>query len=201
MLARLNAALRGLSTAWVYGLGLALAAWLGWRAATGGLGIDPVKALERELGLLGLQFLVATLAVTPLRSFAGVNLVRFRRALGLVAFAFVTLHLAVWVLLDLQLRWGEIGADLVKRPYIMLGMAGFALMLPLALTSTDAAIRRLGAVRWRRLHRLTYAAALAGALHFLWLVKAWPLEPLAYVAAVAGLLALRLVPRPRARTA
>ncbi|HMO06334.1 MAG TPA: protein-methionine-sulfoxide reductase heme-binding subunit MsrQ [Paracoccaceae bacterium] len=195
--ARLNAGLRPVP-AWVlYPLGALPALWLFWLALTGGLGVDPVKTLERELGLIGLQLIVAGLAVTPLRRFTGVSLVRFRRAIGVLAFAYVALHLAVWVTLDLQFRWAEIGADIVKRPYIMMGMAGFLMLLPLALTSNDRSLRRLGPLRWRRLHRLAYPAALAGGVHYLWLVKAWPVEPMLYLAAMVCLLALRLVPAPR----
>lgn len=189
--ARINGALRAVPTWPVYGLGLVPLALLVGQAFTGGLGIDPVKVLERELGMLGLQFLVAGLCITPLRWATGVNLIRFRRAVGLLAFLYVALHLSVWVLLDLQLRWAEIWADIVKRPYITAGMVGFAAMLPLAVTSNTLSIRRMGAAAWQRLHRLTYVAAVAGAVHFLWLVKAWPIEPILYLAAVVALLAWR----------
>lgn len=188
----INRAARRVPTAAVYALGAMPFAWLVVQAATNGLGPDPVKVIEHRLGELGLQFLVATLCVTPLR-WAGINLVRFRRALGLLAFAYISLHLAAWGLLDMGMRWSEIAADLVKRPYIIIGMIGFAAMLPLALTSTNAAIRRMGPVAWTRLHRLTYVAALAGALHYVVLVKAWPVEPFLYLGAVLALLALRAV--------
>lgn len=195
--ARVNAALRPVPPWALYPLGALPAVWLVWQALNGGLGVDPVKALEHELGLIGLQLIVAGLAVTPLRRFAGVNLIRFRRAIGVLAFAYVALHLAVWVTLDLQFRWAQIGADIVKRPYIVMGMAGFLLLVPLALTSNNLSLRRLGPLRWRRLHWLVYPAALAGGVHFLWLVKAWPVEPMLYLGAIVALLALRLVPAPR----
>ncbi|MDT8857759.1 protein-methionine-sulfoxide reductase heme-binding subunit MsrQ [Paracoccaceae bacterium Fryx2] len=191
--ARINGALRSVPPLAVYALGLVPLAVLVVQAATGALGIDPVKQIEHRLGLLGLQFLIAVLLVTPLRRVTGVNLVRYRRALGVLSFIHVALHLATWLLLDIQLRWAEIGADILKRPYITIGMAGFLMLLPLALTSNDASVRRLGPAAWRRLHWLTYPAALAGALHYLWLVKAWPPEPMLYLAAVLGLLALRVV--------
>jgi sulfoxide reductase heme-binding subunit YedZ len=194
---RVNAGLRPVPVWAVYAAGAIPALWLVWLALTGGLGIDPVKALERELGLVALQLLVAGLAVTPLRRFTGLNLLRFRRAVGVLAFVYAALHVAVWVTLDLQFRWGEIWADIVKRPYILAGFAAFVLLVPLAATSNNLSVRRLGAAAWRRLHRLTYAAALAAAVHFLWLVKAWPVEPMLYLGAVAALLALRLVPRAR----
>ncbi len=196
----INARLR-FSSLWVYGLGAFPFLWLVMMALTDGLGADPVKALERELGLLALQFMVAVLAVTPLRNLTGVNLLRFRRALGLLTFFYAAMHFTTWLTLDLAFRWGEIGADLVKRPYIMLGFAAFCLMLPLALTSNNAALRRLGGTAWRQLHRLTYPAALLGAIHFLWLVKAGFSEPLLYLAAILALLALRLKPLRRLRLA
>ena len=184
----------------VYAAGALPAALLAWRAATGGLGVDPVKALEHELGLVALQFLVATLAMTPLRRLAGVNLLKHRRPLGVLAFAYAVLHFLVWLVLDMQFLWGQIGADLVKRPYITIGMLGLAAMIPLAVTSNDGALRRMGAAAWRRLHRLAYLAGLAGAVHYLMVVKAWPPEPILYLAAVLALLALR-VGRRRARVA
>lgn len=194
---QVNRALRRVPPWVVYLAGALPLALLMWDAFDGGLGVDPVKALEQRLGELGLQFLLAGLCVTPLRRATGVNLIRYRRALGLLCFACISLHLATWLLLDLQLRWAEIGADLVKRPYIMIGMAGFAAMVPLALTSNNAAVRRMGAAAWQRLHRLTYLAAFAGALHYLVLVKAWPIEPILYFAATLVLLALRVAPRRR----
>lgn len=189
---QVNDALRRVPRWLVYTLlALPLAA-LVWRAALGDLGVDPVETLEHRLGEVGLQLLVAGLLVTPLRRLLGVNLLRFRRAIGVMAFVYIALHLSVWVLLDLQMRWAEIGADLVKRPYIIVGMVGLLAMIPLAVTSNDASVRRLGAARWARLHRLTYLAAAAGAVHYLLLVKAWPPEPIVYGALVALLLGLRL---------
>lgn len=187
---RLNALARRLPVPAVWGLGLLPLAWLVWLAVTDGLGADPVAVLERSLGERALQFLIATLCVSPLRR-VGLNLLRFRRALGLLAFTYACLHLAVWLGLDMALRWSEIGRDLVKRPYIILGMIAFLSMLPLALTSTDSAIRRMGGAAWRRLHRLVYLAALAAAAHYVLLVKAWPTEPLVYAGVVFALLALR----------
>lgn len=195
----INARLRRLPVWSVYALGLLPAAWLWGAGLTGRLGVDPVKALEHGLGLHALQFLIASLAVTPLRRFTAVSLLRFRRALGLLAFFYVLQHLGVWLLFDIQLRWGEIWADIVKRPYITVGMAGLLMLLPLALTSNDGAVRRLGAAAWRRLHRLAYPAILAGGVHFLMAVKAWPLGPTLYMAAILGLLGLRLVPRSEQR--
>ena len=164
--------------------------WLLYLGMTGGLGAEPIKALEHELGEIALQLLIIGLCITPLRRFTGVNLLRFRRAIGLLAFAYVVLHLAVWAVLDLG-ALDRVWADIVKRPYITVGMLAFVLMVPLALTSNNASVRRLGA-RWRRLHRLTYAVALLGALHFVMLRKGWQVEPLLYLAVILLLLALRM---------
>lgn len=182
--------------AWpLYWVGFAPPVWLLWRGMNGGLGADPVKAIEHQLGLWGLQLIIAGLCVTPLRRFFGLNLIKFRRALGVLAFAYVFLHFAAWIALDLGLRWDLALKDIVKRPYVTIGMLGLVVMLPLALTSTDWAVRRLGAPRWRRLQKLAYVAALAGAMHYLWLVKTWTAEPLSYAGVILFLLMLRAIPR------
>lgn len=175
---------------WALGL-LPLAALIGATLANA-LGPDPVKTLERELGEWALRLFLLTLAVTPLRRWAGISLLKFRRAFGLLTFLYATLHFAVWLSLDLAFRWGEIGTDLTKRPYIILGLIGFVLMLPLAVTSNGASIRRLGALAWRRLHWLVYPAALAGVLHLFLLAKIWWGDPALYGALLLFLLALRL---------
>lgn len=190
---RVNALSRRVPTAVVWAGGLIPLVWLVWAAATNSLGPDPVKAIELRLGLWGFQFLIASLCITPLRQL-GLNLIRFRRALGVLAFVYIALHFTAWAALDMGLRWNEISADLIKRPYIILGMVGFLCLLPLAATSTNAAVRRMGPAAWRRLHRLAYVAGLAGALHFVTLVKGWQVESLVYAAAVAALLLVRLRP-------
>ena len=195
----LNAALRRLPVWPFYWLGALPAAWYFWNGLQGRLGADPVKALEHEYGLIALQFLIAALCVTPLREIAGINLLRFRRMLGLMAFSYACLHLAVWLGLDRQFDWPRIVADLTKRPYIILGMAAFLMLVPLAWTSRDAALRRMGPVAWRRLHRLADPATALAAIHFVWLVKAWPLEPLLYAAGVAALLGWRALRGRRRR--
>jgi methionine sulfoxide reductase heme-binding subunit len=187
----INQRLRRVPTWPVYLLGAVPFALLVLQAFGGDLGADPVKAIERPLGEWGLKFLVAGLCVTPLRWATGISLIKYRRAIGLLAFFYVALHLTTWVVLDLQFRWAEIGADLIKRPYIIIGMIGFSALLPLAVTSNNLSVRRLGAATWQKLHRLTYIAALAGAIHYMVLVKAWPLEPMLYLAAVIALLAVR----------
>lgn len=193
---RVNRLIRRIPTAVVWIGGLIPLLWLILSAAADRLGPDPVKMIEHSLGLWGLQFLIASLCVTPLRRI-GLNLVRFRRALGVTAFVYIALHFIAWVWLDMGLRWDEVMRDLYKRPYIIAGVFGFLAMIPLALTSTDSAVRRLGAARWRGLHRLAYVSVAAGVLHYVLLVKGWPLEPLIYATAVGALLASRLLPRRR----
>lgn len=197
---RINTFARRVPTWVVYALGLVPFALLLWGAIFGGIGPDPVKAIERALGEKGLQFLLASLAITPLRRL-GLNLLRFRRALGLLSFTYVTLHLTAWVWLDMGLRWGEMAADLTKRPFVIVGMLGFLAMIPMAATSTNAAIRRMGPAAWGRLHRLAYAAILAGVAHYMLLSKVWTVEILVYTAIATGLLCVRLLPRavPRRR--
>ncbi|WP_226782763.1 protein-methionine-sulfoxide reductase heme-binding subunit MsrQ [Oceaniglobus trochenteri] len=174
--------------------------WWLYLGLTGGLGVEPIEALEHRLGELGLQVLIASLCVTPLRTFAGINLIRFRRMLGLVTFYYISLHLLVWLVLDVQIL-SQIWADILKRPYITVGMAAFVLMIPLAITSNAISIRKLGPKRWRLLHRLVYLSAILGALHFVLLVKGWQIEPLLYLGAILFLLTLRLpMPRALART-
>ncbi|OSP55082.1 protein-methionine-sulfoxide reductase heme-binding subunit MsrQ [Pseudoruegeria sp. SK021] len=189
-----NSAARRLPTGVVYGVGLVPMGWLFWLAVSGQLGVDPTKALEHRYGLIGLQFLIASLCVTPLRRFAGLNLLRFRRALGLLTFFYIAAHLSVWLVLDVQ-QPALIWQDILNRPYITIGMVGFLCLLPLALTSNAWSIRRLGAMNWRRLHRLAYLAAMLGAIHYVMLVKGWQVTPLLYLTGIVGLVGLRLVPR------
>lgn len=184
-------ALRGLPEWAVYLVGSLPGLWIIALALLGGLGPDPVRDIEQRLGLLGLQFLVAGLCLTPLR-WGGVNLIRHRRALGLLAFAYLALHLAVWLMLDMGLRWDRILQDLTRRWYLVIGMAAFVLLIPLALTSNAAAIRRLGPRHWRQLHRLAYIAPLLGAWHFVMVGKVWQAEPLIYLALLAGLVLARV---------
>ena len=183
----------------LYVLGMSPAVLYFYLGLTDQLGADPQNVLERALGLWALRFLIASLAITPLRQLGGPNLIRFRRALGLLAFYYATLHLSVYLLLDKGLDLPSIIADIIKRPYITVGMLAFAVLIPLAATSNNTMIRRLGA-RWRKLHRLAYLAAAAAALHFIMLVKVWPLEPLIYAALVAALLLYRLANSLRPRT-
>ncbi|WP_417628659.1 protein-methionine-sulfoxide reductase heme-binding subunit MsrQ [Pararhodobacter aggregans] len=197
---RINRAQRVLPAWPIYLIGFGWMGWLFWLGLNGDLGPEPINALERRYGLLALQLLVATLVITPLRTWTNISLIKYRRALGLMAFAFLMGHFLVWALLDLQ-SLSRIGVEIVRRPYITIGFAAFVLLIPLAVTSNNASIRRLGAMGWRKLHKLTYPAILLGAVHFVWLVKGYPLEPFLYLGAVIALLAIRLVPkrRPAAR--
>ncbi len=186
----LNQILRRIPVWAVYALGALPAPWLFYQGMTGGLGIEPIEALEHEFGELALQLLILGLAVSPLRRFLGVNLMKFRRAIGVLTYSYVALHLLVWLVLDVQIP-SEIWADIVKRPYITVGMAAFVLMLPLAVTSNNWSVRRLGP-RWRKLHRLVYPAAILGGLHYVMLAKGFQIEPLIYLLIITGLLVLRL---------
>jgi sulfoxide reductase heme-binding subunit YedZ len=194
---QINSALRRIPVWAVYLLGVVPAAWFFCLGMTGGLGVEPIRELELRLGRVAIKLLVLVLTVTPLRNATGVSLLRFRRAFGLLLFFYVVLHLLVWLFLDVGI-WSQIRADIVKRPFVTIGMAALLLMIPLALTSNDWAIRKLGAMRWKRLHRLTYAAAVLGALHFVILVKGFRIDTWVYLAIILGLLALR-VPRNRPR--
>jgi sulfoxide reductase heme-binding subunit YedZ len=199
LVARFNTFARRIPTAALYILCTLPVPWLFYMGATGGLGAEPIKALERELGKIALQLLIAGLTVTPLRRFLGVNLLKFRRALGLMAFFYVAVHLLVWLFLDVQIV-AQIWADILKRPYVTIGMVGFLLMIPLAVTSNNYALRKLGPT-WRQLHKLTYLVALLGAVHFIWLSKGFQFEPLAYLVVILGLLALRIRPQRRKQAA
>ena len=180
-------------SAWVlYILAPIPVVWIYWLGIAGQLGVDPAKAIEHRLGLWALWGLIAGLAVTPLRVHAGINLIKFRRAIGVITFFYVLAHLLTWLVLDVQFQ--NVWADIVKRWYITIGMLGFVLMLPLALTSNNLAIRKIGPVAWRRLHKLTYGIVLLGAMHFLLLVKGFQWEPILYTAAIVVLLALRWMP-------
>ncbi|WP_299985450.1 protein-methionine-sulfoxide reductase heme-binding subunit MsrQ [uncultured Ruegeria sp.] len=187
---QLNQILRRIPVWAVYVLGILPAPWLFYLGMTGGLGVEPIEALEHEFGELALQLLILGLAVTPLRRFVGINLMKFRRAIGVLTFSYVALHLLIWLVLDVQIP-SEIWADIVKRPYITVGMAAFLLLLPLAATSNNWSVRRLGS-RWRKLHKLVYPAALLGALHYVMLAKGFQIEPLIYLSIILGLLATRL---------
>jgi sulfoxide reductase heme-binding subunit YedZ len=178
-------------------LALVPALSLAVRALAGRLGANPIETVTHVTGEWTLRLLLATLAVTPARRWLGWSaLAPYRRTLGLLAFSYACLHFSTWLALDHFFDWPAIVDDVVERPYVTAGFAAFLCLVPLAITSTRAWVRRLGR-RWLALHRLAYAAGALGVVHFLWLVKADLLEPLLYAAALLGLLALRL--RRRAR--
>jgi sulfoxide reductase heme-binding subunit YedZ len=181
---------------------LAPVAYLAWGATGGGLGANPIEAITRETGTWTLRFLVLTLAVTPVRRMTGWNeAIRFRRMLGLFAFFYGTLHLLTYVWLDQFFDVAAMAKDVAKRPFITAGATAFLLMVPLAVTSTAGMIRRMGGRAWRRLHRLAYASAAVGVLHYWWLVKLDTRRPRNYAVILAVLLGARLFAFLRPRVA
>ena len=193
---RVNGALRRVPVWPVYVLGAFPPFWFLYLGLTGGLGVEPISELEHRLGEIGLQALIAALAVTPLRRFTGISLLRFRRAIGLIAFYYVACHLLVWLVLDIR-DPGRIWEDILKRPYITIGMLAFLLLVPLAVTSNDRSVRRLGAAAWKRVHWLAYPATILAAVHFVMLVKGWQIEPLVYLGVILALLVARFPARKR----
>jgi sulfoxide reductase heme-binding subunit YedZ len=171
-------------------------AWLasgafGWFGAS--LGPDPVKELEHEAGKTALNLLLLTLAVTPVRELTSQpQLLRLRRMLGLFVFFYVALHFTIYLVLDLELNFATLGADIAKRPYITIGFTALLLLIPLAVTSTNRMMRRLGR-RWQTLHRLVYVIAVLGVWHFYWQVKRDVREPLLYAGILAVLLGYRVL--------
>lgn len=174
-----------------------------WRTASGHLGADPVESLEHATGDWAIRFLVLTLAITPLRQATGWGwLVRTRRTFGLAVFAYATVHLLIYLVLDMGLMGGEIVSDVLEHPWVTLGMTSWLLLLPLAVTSTQGWVRRLGGRRWQRLHRLIYLVPITASLHYFWAVKKDVRLPLVVGAIFALLLGVRLwreLERRRAR--
>jgi len=169
----------------------------------GSLGANPIETITRSTGLWTLRFMLITLTVTPVRRLSGWNdAIRLRRMLGLFAFFYGSLHLLTYVWLDQFFDWASIVKDVAKRPFITAGFSAYVLLVPLAITSTAGMIRRLGGRRWRRLHRLAYATAALGVVHYWWLVKADIRPPRNYAIVLAVLLLVRVVAAlRRSRTA
>ncbi len=160
---------------------------------TNNLSANPISDITNETGVWTLRFLLITLSITPLRRITGwSSLQRFRRMVGLFAFLYVSLHFTTYLYLDKFFDWQEILMDVGKRPFITVGFAAFTFLTPLALTSFDSIMKRMGGKRWKRLHRVVYACAVLGVIHYLWLVKADKQRPLAYGIIVVILLSYRL---------
>jgi sulfoxide reductase heme-binding subunit YedZ len=167
---------------------------LGWRAYEQKLGANPIEKITHTTGDWTIWFLLITLSVTPVRKILNQpKLARFRRMLGLFAFFYGCLHLTTWIWLDKFFDLNEMWQDVVKRRFITVGMLAFVMMVPLAITSTNGWVRRLGFVRWQRLHRLVYFSALAGVIHYYWLVKSDVRLPLLYGGILAVLMVYRLL--------
>ena len=189
----INNGIRRLPTWIVYIVCTVPALWYFWLGFNNQLGPNPITKLEHLLGEFALQLLVFGLVITPLRRFTSISLVKFRRAIGLMAFTYVLLHLMVWIFLDIQIL-SHMVSDILKRPYITIGMVAFVGMLPLVVTSNQWFVKKLGR-KWHDIHRFTYAICLLGALHFVMLRKGFQLEPLIYTFAIIILLLLRLIPK------
>ena len=178
----------------VFAAALLPLAWYAWRAANGALGANPIEATTRYFGDWALRFLLIALAVTPVRLvFGWTGVGRLRRMLGLFAFFYVALHVMSYVGLDLFFDLPLLLQEILKRRYITVGMFALVILIALAVTSTDAMVRRLGGKRWRRLHMFVYPAAIAGVIHYYMMVRAGFIEPLIYALILAGLFAVRIV--------
>ena len=197
MLSALNAPLRKIPVWVVYLIGLVPLGLMINGVFANTLGADPVAALEHQTGIWALRFLIAALVITPLLRITRLNLIKFRRALGLLGFLYVVAHLLVWTWLDHFFAWGRLWEEILKRPYITIGMAAFVMLIPLAITSNDWSVRKLSASAWRKIHWWAYVATAFGAIHFMLVVKRWPPEPMIYCAIVAGLLGWRFVSAQR----
>ena len=168
-------------------------AWLVFQAFTGGLGANPIEAINRFLGDWALRMLLVVLAATPLKILFGWTWpVRMRRMLGLWSFVYVALHITNYVAIDQFFAWGDIWQDILKRKFITVGMVAFVILTALAATSWNGAIRRMGAKTWKSLHKLVYFAAVMGCLHYIWMVKADLRDPLIHLAILGALLGIRV---------
>lgn len=191
-----NSALRKVPAWTLYIVCAVYVIWQFYLAATqsGKYLVEPINALEREYGEMALILLVAGLCITPLRNWVGLNLLKFRRAVGLSAFFLVLAHFLVFAILDVQ-SVERVWQEIVKRPYVTVGMVSFLMLIPLAVTSNNLSLRKMGAASWRKLHRLTYPAAVLGAIHYLWLVKGFHIEPILYLVGIGALIGLRYLPK------
>ena len=144
--------------------------FLAYDLLSGQLGVDPMRAIEKSLGVTAIYILILTLCITPFSLLTGINFIRFRRAFGLMSFFYIVLHFSTWLLLDMQLRWVEIVESLTRKPFIVFGMMGFLLLIPLAATSNNYSMKRLGKY-WPKLHKLIYVAIILGGIHYLMMEK------------------------------
>lgn len=198
----INSSLRKVPAWTIYIVCAVYVVWQFWLAATqqGAYLVEPINTLERTYGEMALKAMVVGLLITPLRNWIGLNLLKFRRAVGLSTFVLVLAHFLVFAILDVQ-SVERVWQEIVKRPYVTVGMASFLMLIPLAATSNNVSMRKMGAGVWCSLHKLTYPAAFLGAVHYLWLVKGFQLEPIIYLAVISGLIGIRYLPKKRSRVA
>lgn len=189
----INSTTRRVPTWALYIVLAAPAIYFTYALLTNQLGSDPIRAYEHEVGRWALKLIIAGLMVTPLRDWFKINLIKFRRAIGLMAFLYVFLHLASYLILDQSLIFSEIWKDIVKRPYITFGMGAALLMLPLAITSNNLSIRKMGPARWNKLHKVVYLVGIGAVMHFLLLTKTWEVEPAIYALILFALLTHRVL--------
>lgn len=157
---------------------------------SGRLGVDPMRAIEKSLGVTAIYILILTLCITPFSVLTGINFIRFRRAFGLMSFFYIILHFSTWLLLDMQLRWVEIVESLTRKPFIVFGMMGFLLLIPLAATSNNYSMKRLGKY-WQKLHKLIYVAIILGGIHYLMMEKTLQNDAIITFIIIIALISLR----------
>ena len=157
---------------------------------SGRLGVDPMRAIEKSLGVTAIYILILTLCITPFSVLTGINFIRFRRAFGLMSFFYIILHFSTWLLLDMQLRWVEIAESLTRKPFIVFGMMGFLLLIPLAATSNNYSMKRLGKY-WQKLHKLIYVAINLGGIHYLMMEKTLQNDAIITFIIIIALISLR----------
>ena len=157
---------------------------------SGRLGVDPMRAIEKSLGVTAIYILILTLCITPFSVLTGINFIRFRRAFGLMSFFYIILHFSTWLLLDMQLRWVEIAESLTRKPFIVFGMMGFLLLIPLAATSNNYSMKRLGKY-WPKLHKLIYVAIILGGIHYLMMEKTLQNDAIITFIIIIALISLR----------
>lgn len=158
----------------------------------GKLGVDPMRRIEETLGITALNLLIVTLVLAPLSKLTAINFIRLRRSIGLMSFFYICLHLLTWLMLDMQLRWSEILNSIAKKPFILLGMISFILLLPLAITSNNYLIKKLGSL-WSKIHRIIYPAIILAGIHYLMMAKTIELDAVIYLIIILLLISLRLV--------